>query len=152
MKNLIIPYQEIIGNYSSTAFYLLVWVIIPYQEIIGNYSPLWLPCGRLHYTIPRNNRELQQLVNPMQNAVHYTIPRNNRELQLVQFNFSFCPIIPYQEIIGNYSPYDFPYMKNCIIPYQEIIGNYSNSGSMQAPDAIIPYQEIIGNYSQRTQI
>ena len=34
----IIPYQEIIGNYSDYLGYLGVELIIPYQEIIGNYS------------------------------------------------------------------------------------------------------------------
>ena len=35
-------------------------------------------------------------------------------------------IIPYQEIIGNYSLYDTKGMRKAIIPYQEIIGNYSD--------------------------
>ena len=34
-----------------------------------------------------------------------------------------------------------------IIPYQEIIGNYSLFNENHEEDAIIPYQEIIGNYS-----
>ena len=34
-----------------------------------------------------------------------------------------------------------------IIPYQEIIGNYSMLAIVNASEAIIPYQEIIGNYS-----
>ena len=34
-------------------------------------------------------------------------------------------IIPYQEIIGNYSQYPFNNSTQSIIPYQEIIGNYS---------------------------
>mgnify|MGYP007100290278 CR=1 FL=1 len=35
---LIIPYQEIIGNYSTDIMYIGTILIIPYQEIIGNYS------------------------------------------------------------------------------------------------------------------
>ena len=35
----IIPYQEIIGNYSRSHLYHSSAAIIPYQEIIGNYSP-----------------------------------------------------------------------------------------------------------------
>ena len=35
---MIIPYQEIIGNYSLKEKYKVTDVIIPYQEIIGNYS------------------------------------------------------------------------------------------------------------------
>ena len=34
----IIPYQEIIGNYSYDFFTVKTEDIIPYQEIIGNYS------------------------------------------------------------------------------------------------------------------
>ena len=36
----IIPYQEIIGNYSAQIVQLEGVRIIPYQEIIGNYSDL----------------------------------------------------------------------------------------------------------------
>ena len=39
---MIIPYQEIIGNYSILAGDLIDDFIIPYQEIIGNYSEEWL--------------------------------------------------------------------------------------------------------------
>ena len=34
-----------------------------------------------------------------------------------------------------------------IIPYQEIIGNYSKLERIEKTIDIIPYQEIIGNYS-----
>mgnify|MGYP007030295954 FL=1 len=34
----IIPYQEIIGNYSIVLDVIAFPTIIPYQEIIGNYS------------------------------------------------------------------------------------------------------------------
>ena len=56
-------------------------------------------------------------------------------------------IIPYQEIIGNYSEKRCLFCGHTIIPYQEIIGNYSDSGHDWIEDVIIPYQEIIGNYS-----
>ena len=36
------------------------------------------------------------------------------------------PIIPYQEIIGNYSIDEPQTERKFIIPYQEIIGNYSS--------------------------
>ena len=55
----------------------------------------------------------------------YTIPRNNRELQLLQGRFCNQDIIPYQEIIGNYSMPTDAASAPAIIPYQEIIGNYS---------------------------
>lgn len=39
-----------------------------------------------------------------------------------------CPIIPYQEIIGNYSYRRSDASDSKIIPYQEITGNYSCQG------------------------
>lgn len=39
-----------------------------------------------------------------------------------------CPIIPYQEIIGNYSRHTLVMLGFEIIPYQEITGNYSCQG------------------------
>lgn len=39
-----------------------------------------------------------------------------------------CPIIPYQEIIGNYSLLLDISTRCQIIPYQEITGNYSCQG------------------------
>ena len=38
-------------------------------------------------------------------------------------------------------------LEDTIIPYQEIIGNYSVCGVLVTLEDIIPYQEIIGNYS-----
>ena len=59
--------------------------------------------------------------------VNYTIPRNNRELQHKTAAFALLLIIPYQEIIGNYSSASVSFSSSSIIPYQEIIGNYSGS-------------------------
>ena len=56
-------------------------------------------------------------------------------------------IIPYQEIIGNYSSVIVVEVGKNIIPYQEIIGNYSYTHCPVFRVLIIPYQEIIGNYS-----
>ena len=56
-----------------------------------------------YYTIPRNNRELQPLRHTKLVDAYYTIPRNNRELQQLERAVGQCEIIPYQEIIGNYS-------------------------------------------------
>ena len=56
-------------------------------------------------------------------------------------------IIPYQEIIGNYSRVSSAVFPLAIIPYQEIIGNYSLVSGANISPVIIPYQEIIGNYS-----
>ena len=57
-------------------------------------------------------------------------------------------IIPYQEIIGNYSTETGKVIQRIIIPYQEIIGNYSCKTLLPIKPYIIPYQEIIGNYSE----
>ena len=56
-----------------------------------------------YYTIPRNNRELQLRFPYYHNPPYYTRPRNNRELQHRLAIFQLVNIIPYQEIIGNYS-------------------------------------------------
>ena len=55
------------------------------------------------YTIPRNNRELQPDTGIAFCIDYYTIPRNNRELQRLFASIFAYTIIPYQEIIGNYS-------------------------------------------------
>ena len=57
----------------------------------------------MYYTIPRNNRELQPILVVDSLLNYYTIPRNNRELQHPAGAFHGAEIIPYQEIIGNYS-------------------------------------------------
>ena len=57
----------------------------------------------INYTIPRNNRELQPGQIARMNHLNYTIPRNNRELQPFTMSKPVLSIIPYQEIIGNYS-------------------------------------------------
>ena len=48
---LIIPYQEIIGNYSRVDNGTYKKFIIPYQEIIGNYSKLYAPHSHCRVTI-----------------------------------------------------------------------------------------------------
>ena len=58
---------------------------------------------RTYYTIPRNNRELQLGNLAQAKKAYYTIPRNNRELQQGNPQRNENTIIPYQEIIGNYS-------------------------------------------------
>ena len=79
--------------------------------------------------------------------MNYTIPRNNRELQRCTEVIAPFIIIPYQEIIGNYSSIPLFFNSSIIIPYQEIIGNYSALKEYGYASGIIPYQEIIGNYS-----
>ena len=78
-----------------------------------------------YYTIPRNNRELQRCMFLIEIVSNYTIPRNNRELQRGHKLVGYKSIIPYQEIIGNYSNVTSFVVNIPIIPYQEIIGNYS---------------------------
>ena len=38
MRKLIIPYQELLGNYDASTFICTVARIIPYQELLGNYD------------------------------------------------------------------------------------------------------------------
>ena len=59
MGLLIIPYQELLGNYDGGCVAVQRTIIIPYQELLGNYDfiPLFL-MRRLNYTIPRAIREL----------------------------------------------------------------------------------------------
>ena len=91
---------------------------------------------------PHNHKDYAGLL-----LSYYTIPRNNRELQHNRVIIHLGDIIPYQEIIGNYSPKVIVHILLIIIPYQEIIGNYSSSYAPYTRVSIIPYQEIIGNYS-----
>ena len=95
---------------------------------------------------PHNHKDYAGLL-----LSYYTIPRNNRELQLSGLWLGFQSIIPYQEIIGNYSARSDTQPLKSIIPYQEIIGNYSRSDYCYRCKGIIPYQEIIGNYSENNQ-
>ena len=71
---------------------------------------------------PHNHKDYAGLL-----LSYYTIPRNNRELQLQTHGHIQLLIIPYQEIIGNYSVLSGELVGAGIIPYQEIIGNYSVS-------------------------
>ena len=91
---------------------------------------------------PHNHKDYAGLL-----LSYYTIPRNNRELQHGLIHTKGKSIIPYQEIIGNYSHATDLATRYYIIPYQEIIGNYSFLDESQEKERIIPYQEIIGNYS-----
>lgn len=41
LHSLIIPYQELLGNYDDVFAALRVVSIIPYQELLGNYDCVW---------------------------------------------------------------------------------------------------------------
>ena len=56
------------------------------------------------------------------------------------------PIIPYQELLGNYDTELLDQLCSFIIPYQELLGNYDCIFSAARTLAIIPYQELLGNY------
>mgnify|MGYP007068522483 CR=1 FL=1 len=56
---LIIPYQELLGNYDASSNISPMAIIIPYQELLGNYDKSGLtPMQMYDYTIPRAIREL----------------------------------------------------------------------------------------------
>ena len=58
-NKLIIPYQELLGNYDLLDTLGRILFIIPYQELLGNYDRFKSQRGRpLYYTIPRAIREL----------------------------------------------------------------------------------------------
>ena len=55
----IIPYQELLGNYDCPGQRPSAYSIIPYQELLGNYDQHHSADERvLNYTIPRAIREL----------------------------------------------------------------------------------------------
>ena len=59
LHSLIIPYQELLGNYDGQAEMIVDYWIIPYQELLGNYDSEAVPNAKaLDYTIPRAIREL----------------------------------------------------------------------------------------------
>ena len=59
LHSLIIPYQELLGNYDSLAFQGVHHFIIPYQELLGNYDWHKKVIAKIpNYTIPRAIREL----------------------------------------------------------------------------------------------
>ena len=85
---LIIPYQELLGNYDRFPVLIGKPEIIPYQELLGNYDGTHnAHDGAQNYTIPRAIRELWPQVRVERSDGHYTIPRAIRELW--QYIFSF---------------------------------------------------------------
>ena len=59
LHSLIIPYQELLGNYDESWPDNQMRKIIPYQELLGNYDSEAVPNAKaLDYTIPRAIREL----------------------------------------------------------------------------------------------
>ena len=109
--------------------------IIPYQELPGNYNVSTpLPTASAYYTIPRTTRELQHADESDYLKVYYTIPRTTRELQPIPQIGQFLPIIPYQELPGNYNWPASSRACSPIIPYQELPGNYN---AVRHPDTIV---------------
>ena len=78
-----------------------------------------------YYTIPSDNRELQQLEEAQKTFLNYTIPSDNRELQHGKIQEKEISIIPYQVITGNYNVQVEILLTADIIPYQVITGNYN---------------------------
>ena len=123
----IIPYQELLGNYNRHVGIRHPRPIIPYQELLGNYNwprclfPVWP-----NYTIPRTVRELQRRVNCTMRRAYYTIPRTVRELQ---------PIFPRRVWTLHYT------IPRTVRELQPECGHESANG-------IIPYQELPGVYQR----
>ena len=85
----------------------------------------------MNYTIPSDNRELQQYTPDEIKAGNYTIPSDNRELQPVKKYELLKSIIPYQVITGNYNESGWYWERIEIIPYQVITGNYNRRGKKE---------------------
>ena len=51
IQTVIIPYQELLGNYNTIYNFVRIVSIIPYQELLGNYNQLCL-LQRTHIIIP----------------------------------------------------------------------------------------------------
>ena len=79
----------------------------------------------INYTIPSDNRELQQGTSHTTGNCNYTIPSDNRELQHTTYIQESLSIIPYQVITGNYNESGWYWERVEIIPYQVITGNYN---------------------------
>ncbi len=59
--DIIIPYQELSGNYNNETKVDIEENIIPYQELSGNYNAVARSIKEaFDYTIPRTIRELQR--------------------------------------------------------------------------------------------
>ncbi len=58
-SSIIIPYQELLGNYNRHLRCTHFQPIIPYQELLGNYNAALHDVSALNYTIQRTVRELQ---------------------------------------------------------------------------------------------
>ena len=83
---LIIPYQELLGNYDCICLDAVSGFIIPYQELLGNYdcvqSPVW---ARLIIPYQELLGNYDVFVLRFTVAHNYTIPRAIRELWLMKF-------------------------------------------------------------------
>ena len=79
---IIIPYQELPGNYNSGSRSHRITVNYTIPRTTRELQPQCLQGFRhLHYTIPRTTRELQHISNSQSPRNYYTIPRTTRELQ-----------------------------------------------------------------------
>ena len=127
----IIPYQELPGNYNAGRIACLSFLIIPYQELPGNYNPVRrMHKGGRNYTIPRTSRELQPQHLDDDPQHDYTIPRTTRELQRLRP----CPqtsslLYHTKNYQGTTTSGPSGVRRSSIIPYQELPGNYNKMSS-----------------------
>ena len=97
MERLIIPYQELSGNYNSWAGPPVDVQIIPYQELSGNYN--FSSSGRSRSTI----------------IPYQELSGNYNKIEGYE---ALKQIIPYQELSGNYNVVSYSYWRyeNYTIP------------------------------------
>ena len=104
-----------------------------------------------------NNRQIQwffQYKKPDKRSVYqdFLCPIIPYQEQLGNYNMAASlvasvVIIPYQEQLGNYNMLVQPLLRRRIIPYQEQLGNYNLLLQFALAGGIIPYQEQLGNYN-----
>ena len=111
----IIPYQELLGNYNRIQEILSLSRIIPYQELLGNYN------NGFYGSEPSKIIPYQELLGNYNPAHRF---KQNRQ------------IIPYQELLGNYNSDRSLNNFGNIIPYQELLGNYNRNAAMRARTAL----------------
>ena len=168
---IIIPYQELPGNYNFIAGGTKLIFIIPYQELPGNYNlrVALQVIGRnytiprttrelqhkqvffedfLYYTIPRTTRELQRLILSRFCWGYYTIPRTTRELQLP----ALCPTLKCHYTIPR-TTRELQHVRqrqqtgHGLYHTKNYQGTTTITVLVRPPDGIIPYQELPGNYN-----
>ncbi len=146
-------------------------MIIPYQELPGNYNRTKMHlCASHDYTIPRTTRELQLgstgsittillyhtknyqgtttriMLFKCQLSLYHT--KNYQGTTTVKLGFAgYNALYHTKNYQGTTTRMRDHVAEACIIPYQELPGNYNFGDLFNYITSIIPYQELPGNYN-----